>query len=100
MQDVFSMIARLRRPPLLIKAAQIGAQSYRRKSLARILRLPFRPKGTEILFRLLEMEQDINALRPLGDGTYSALRHVEVLSAILAENHRQTAARLLETAPH
>jgi hypothetical protein len=86
MQDLMSMLTSLKRPNLLVKAAQLGLPDYRRKThLPRILQSPAPASNGAAALRLLELEQHINELRCARDASYSARRHVDVLIALLSE---------------
>jgi len=86
MQDIQSRLKALHRPKLLMRAARIGARTYRReRHLARLLeaRVPSRP-GQAIL-HLLESEVMLNAQRLEDCSEYNLLRHVDVMIALVAE---------------
>lgn len=92
MQDVLSFLTNMQRPRLLVRAARIGAQDYRRDlHLPRLLGRSNLPRSANALLRLSELEADANAKRLNGDAGYSLTRHVDLLIAIVAE------ARLLRT---
>ncbi|MFL4471018.1 DUF6477 family protein [Tateyamaria armeniaca] len=64
MQDILSMLNALHRPRLLIRAARIGAEDYRRAAhLPRILGYGHLPRHGNALMRLMEVEGELNALR-------------------------------------
>ncbi len=93
MQDVLSMMAALRRPRLLIRAARFGADEYRRdRHLQRILGYGALPRSAAALLRLIEIEHDLNERRRASDPAYSLTRHLDVLIAMMGE------ARLLRAA--
>ncbi len=82
-------IPRLKRPKLLVNAAQLGLKDYRRtRHLPRILRGPIPSKSYSVLATLCDMENHLNSARRTRDATYSAARHVEVLIALIAEGRR------------
>ena len=86
MHCVQTQISRLKRPKLLVNAAQMGLKDYRRtRHLPRILRGPIPSKSYGVLAALCDMESHLNSLRRTRDATYSAARHVEVLIALMAE---------------
>ncbi|WP_298969667.1 DUF6477 family protein [uncultured Roseobacter sp.] len=86
MQDLLSMLHAIRRPPLLMRAARIGAEDYRRSvHLPRLLGYGVLPRHGSALFRLIEIEADLNTQRTSGDTSYSLIRHVDVLIAMLGE---------------
>jgi len=86
MSDLVSFFKALRRPRLLIRAARIGATEYRRdRDLRRLLRASRLPGPAAGMRRLLALEADFEAVRRAKDTTYSISRHVEILSALIAE---------------
>ncbi|WP_147105585.1 DUF6477 family protein [Tateyamaria sp. syn59] len=93
MQDILTMLSALRRPRLLMRAARIGAEDYRRSAhLPRLLGYGQLPRHGAALMRLMEIEGDLNAQRISDDSSYSLLRHIDVLIAIVGE------ARILRAA--
>lgn len=95
MQDILSMLQALRRPPLLMRAARIGAEDYRRGThLPRILGYGVLPRHGAALMRLIEIEGTLNAQRLSGNTSYSLIRHVDILIAMVGE------ARVLRAAQH
>jgi hypothetical protein len=92
MPDVRALLSELRRPRLLIRAARLGLQDYRRdRDLRRLLppAVPLTPEAA--VPELLSEEARLEATRRLGGAQYSTSRHIALLIALLAE------ARLL---PH
>lgn len=86
MKDVLSILNDLRRPRLLIRAARIGAQDYRRDlHLHRVLGYGNLPRSGEALMRLIEIEGQINDSRKVAQADYSVSRHVELLTAMMGE---------------
>lgn len=86
MQDIHSLLATLHRPKLLMRAARIGAQEYRRgASLPRLLGYGTLPRHGPALMRLMEMEAELETSRTAVLATYSLTRHVDVLIAIVGE---------------
>jgi hypothetical protein len=76
----------LRRPSLLVDAAAHGAEHYeRRRDLRRMLRIAIPPTAREALEKLLPLEADLEARRRIRATSYSYLRHVDILTALLAE---------------
>ncbi|MFT6674144.1 MAG: hypothetical protein ACJAVM_000315 [Sulfitobacter sp.] len=88
MRDVLSILSSLKRPKLLIRAARIGAQDYRRNShLPRLLGYGALPRSSAAVFKLMEIEQDLNDQRKTADAGYDLIRHVDVVIAIIGEAH-------------
>lgn len=86
MYDLATRLKSLKRPGLLMQAANHGASDYRRnKHLARAMQGQPPAKNGEIIFRLLDMEDEINRLRRDGDAAYSPARHVQIMIALVAE---------------
>ncbi len=86
MQDIHTVLANLHRPRLLMRAARIGAESYRRAGhLPRILGYGVLPRHGDALMRLIDIEAELEELRLGPNATYSISRHVDVLIAIVAE---------------
>jgi len=93
MHDILGLVEQIKRPRLLIHAARIGLEDYRRdSSLRRLLGYGTRPRTGAVLIRLIELEADLDNRRRVSETGYCLTRHVEVLSAIMAE------ARLLRRA--
>jgi hypothetical protein len=86
MQDVISMLHALRRPPLLMRAARIGAEDYRREvHLPRLLGYGVLPRHGAALLKLIELEGNLNDQRVNGSTSYSLFKHVDLLIAMLGE---------------
>ncbi|MGR3759316.1 DUF6477 family protein [Roseobacteraceae bacterium NS-SX3] len=86
MQDLFSRLAALHRPRLLVRTARIGARDYSRsRDLRRLLGYGRLPKPAAAVMQLLEMEHGLNQERCSGSAGYSLVRHVGVLTALMAE---------------
>lgn len=84
--DPRSLLASLRRPRLLVRAARVGLADYRRdRDLRRLLATPRTPDVAEALPRLLAAEAAAEATRRSGDARYSFARHIELLIAVIAE---------------
>ena len=89
MSDFCKTLAALRRPRLLMHAARFGLGDYRReRDLRRLVHCGGSPEET--VPTLLSVEEELEATRQAGDASYSVVRHIEVLIALLAE------ARLLQ----
>ncbi len=94
MQDLLTMLTTLRRPRLLIRAARLGVQDYRRdRHLQRLLGYGSLPRPAAALMRLMEMERAMNEQRQNDDAGYSLPRHLDVLIAVMGEAQLLRAAR-------
>jgi hypothetical protein len=86
MKDILGMLNDLRRPRLLIRAARIGVEDYRRNPhLHRLLGYGALPRPGAALMRLVEIEAELDDLRRREDAAYAVSRHVEVLTAMMGE---------------
>ena len=84
MTDCRSMLATLRRPRLLMRAARFGLAEYRReRDLRRYVGGTASPEDT--VTSLMSVEARLEATRLAGDAAYSVARHIEVLIALMAE---------------
>lgn len=84
--DVLGQLARLQRPRLLVMAARIGAQHYRReRHLRPLLGTSHHPRNAVALLRLSEIEAEMNARREVRNASYSVTKHLEVLTAMVGE---------------
>ena len=93
-KDVHRALARLRRPPLLVRAARLGVSGYvREAALPRLLGGGRVPPVRAALAQLIEMEGAQDAARRQGRATYRAADHVALLIAVMGE------AQLLEAQP-
>ena len=96
MNDVLSLLKALNRPRLLISAARHGLGDFRRDTyLRRTLKLGALPGHGEVVLRLMELESDMEEARREKCARYNALRHIEVLMALMTEA-RLLAARSLK----
>lgn len=84
MTDLRCLLANLRRPRLLVRAARFGIDEYRRDRDLRRLIDGIMPTEAA-LPRLAEVEEEMEERRRAGNATYSVSRHVEVLIALMAE---------------
>ncbi|TFL18196.1 DUF6477 family protein [Jannaschia formosa] len=76
----------MRRPGLLIEAAGHGTALYeRRRDLRRMLRVAIPSTARAALEKLLPIEADLEKRRREGATSYSLTRHVDILTALLAE---------------
>ena len=86
MTDLATILAALRRPKILVRAARAGVVDYRReRDLRRILRLGRAAAPRYALDHLIAEERRLEETRAAGEATYSIQRHVAVLTAIVAE---------------
>ena len=86
MTDLATILAALRRPKILVRAARAGVVDYRRdRDLKRLLRLGRGAAPQQALGHLLAEESRLEETRAAGEATYSIQRHVAILTAILAE---------------
>lgn len=93
MTDALTLLATLRRPRLLIRAARLGLADYNReRDLKRVMRTPAAPPTKAAVDKLMAVEAELEINRCEGGASYSVARHVEVLIALMAE------ARLLPRA--
>ena len=82
--DVCALLAELRRPQLLIRAARCGLADYRRdRDLRRLL--DGQPSPDRAVRRLLHEEERLEDIRKAGEASYSVTRHIEVLIALMSE---------------
>lgn len=87
MNDAMCYINTLNRPRLLIHAVQHALAGYNRdKSLKRITKNTNTPRPGNALQSLVNSEDALERARVSGDATYSAARHIEVFTAMIAEN--------------
>lgn len=95
MSSIASELASLRRPGLLVEAAQHGTAQYqRRRDLRRMLRAAIPASPAAALEKLLPIEAALERRRTSADKNYSLARHVDILVALVAEARafRQTRA--------
>lgn len=85
MTDFAEILATLKRPRLLIRAAHHGMTEYNRnRDLKRLLN-GAAPSPREAMDRLIAAEAELEGARRAGGFGYSVARHVDVMIAILAE---------------
>ena len=86
MQDALTILHKLRRPKMLMRAAQIGVAEYKRVAhLPRLLGYGRMPKQSEAILKLIEIEKNLKALRKAGESADNLLRHIDVMIAIVGE---------------
>jgi hypothetical protein len=92
MPDPMILLSKLRRPSILVRAAQLGLEDYNRDRSLRRLLPEERPgcSSGEAFSTLVEQEAQMDDARRLGEAAYSVSRHIELLVALIFE------ARLLK----
>lgn len=86
MQDILSQAMGLKRPNILVRAARFGLTDYNReRHLQRCLPGDQTLTPGRALVALLDAEKQLNSDRCKKAGTYVIARHVDVLTAIMAE---------------
>jgi len=86
MQDILTRLSGIHRPAILVRAGNIGAQTYRRgPALRRILGRTTLSRSAVVLLQLIDIEADLNARRKKTDAGYNPVRHIEVMIALIAE---------------
>ncbi|MCT8160413.1 DUF6477 family protein [Pseudoruegeria sp. SHC-113] len=94
MDKPVSLTAAIRRPRLLLSAAQHGCLSYNRtRDLPRLLGLLAPLAMAEGLELLIGAEQTMEDKRKTGDATYSITRHIQLLAALISEVRLTNAAQ-------
>jgi Family of unknown function (DUF6477) len=84
MTDFRALLADLRRPQLLIRAARCGLADYRReRDLRRLIDAQTSPDRA--VQRLLSEEKRLETHRVAGEASYSVSRHIEILIALMSE---------------
>ena len=84
MSDFRKRLTELRRPSLLMRAARHGLADYQRgRWLKRLLSAEMPPETA--LGRLFTADQELEDTRLRGDASYSIVRHIDVLIALLGE---------------
>jgi hypothetical protein len=86
MTDILDHLDQLRRPRILIRAARIGADDYRRDIvLPRLLGHGELPGSMLALAKLLLSEAALDDCRRAGDTGYSVIRHLDLMIAMIGE---------------
>lgn len=86
MNDILSLVTKLKRPRLLVQTARHGLDAYSRETqLPRILHCAAPPRTGQAILLLLELEREMNDRRVVERGDYSISEHVALLVAIMAE---------------
>jgi hypothetical protein len=79
-------LATIRRPALLIRAARFGMQDYNRnRHLKRVLNANNLPNPETSVPQLIATEAEFEATRKAGVQTYSVVRHLDALIALMSE---------------
>ena len=85
MTDFRALLADLKRPQIMIRAARLGLCDYRRdRDLKRLLNGQ-QPSPDRSIPRLLSEEERLEETRKSGDAAYSIAHHIEVLIALMSE---------------
>lgn len=86
MTDYEETLRTMHRPRLLLCAARYGLVDYQRNHhLKRVLRQSELPEPGKAIGQLFTQEAEIETLRQTGDASYSAVRHLDTLIALMAE---------------
>ncbi|MEO0370675.1 MAG: DUF6477 family protein [Pseudomonadota bacterium] len=95
MTDLLTMLAGLKRPKTPIRAARIGMRDYRRDAtLQRLLGFNHPTDTAPVVVALMEIESEMNENREANATTYSPMRHVDVMIALMSEADLLRAARV------
>lgn len=83
---IAALVADLRRPKLLIRAARFGMAEYdRNRDLRRLLKRIDAPSPERAVTILMAEEEKLEETRRAGEAAYSIARHIELLIALMAE---------------
>ncbi len=86
MPDLATLVAELRRPRLLIRAARFGLAEYNRaRDLKRLTNARQATSPADAVAALMAEEERVEETRRAGDAAYSIARHIELLIALMAE---------------
>jgi Family of unknown function (DUF6477) len=86
LKDTLAPLGTLRRPGLLVRAARHAMQDYvRQRDLDRLLPLADPAVSADVFSALLAAEAGLERTRRAGLMSYSVSRHIEVMSALMAE---------------
>lgn len=86
MEDVLTLISRLKRPALLVRTARHGIADFNRiVHLRRSLKTETLPSPGQAIIKLMELEAVLDAQRLAQRAEYSIARHIELLVAIMCE---------------
>lgn len=88
------MLDSIKRPKILVRAAKIGLEWYRReRDLTKVIHSLTTPAPERAMERLVAAERELEQFRVAGQANYDVHRHIAVLTALLGE------ARLLPKKP-
>ena len=80
-------LANLRRPRLLVRAARAGVADYKRsRDLTRLTQVPATARPDRVLSALVAEEERVEETRRAGHISYSFVRHIELLVALIADS--------------
>jgi hypothetical protein len=86
MVNIIDILQTLKRPKILVRAARLGLAEYNRdRELRRITKTSRNTCQQTVFDRLLAHENRLEYARCNGDASYSIQRHIQVLTAVLAE---------------
>lgn len=86
MLDIHTLLKNLKRPSLLVRAARFGIDDFRRETdLPRLLGTEKTLGPSDAIMRLLDLESELNEDRISHAADYSLARHIDTLTAIMAE---------------
>ncbi|SMX31291.1 DUF6477 family protein [Octadecabacter ascidiaceicola] len=99
MEDVLTMISRLKRPTLLVRTARHGLADYKRvQHLRRLLKTEAVPGPAQAIIRLMDVERELDIQRLNNRAEYSVAKHVEALVALMCEARILKASQASRTA--
>jgi hypothetical protein len=94
MQDIVTRALSLKRPSLLVEAAQsVGSDYPHGRLLRRLVGTEISTRPVRALVCLLDQEAELEARRRTGDAGYSPRKHIEVLVVIIGEARGLYASR-------
>lgn len=94
MTDISQRLHSMLRPSLLTAAARFALRRYdRARHLPRALGQAPSKNQAAIAHTLIDLEAELDAKRASKDASYSVQRHIDVLTALLAEASTLIAAR-------
>ena len=86
MTDIMGVLSNLRRPKLLVRAARHGMMDYdRKRDLRRIAGSAPVNNANALIAHLVDQEDQIETTRQSGCATYSIVKHIEILVALMYE---------------